>query len=152
MLWPLIKLVREGAKVPTYQSSLAAGADCYACDPCDDGTRTTKLLRPGERALIPLGFAVAVPVGYEMQLRPRSGLALKHGLSLVNTPGTIDADYRGEVKALVINLGREVVAIEDGERVCQSVIAPVAQATFLTVGDLDNTERGEGGFGHTGKH
>lgn len=143
MQWPLIKLVREGAKVPTYQSSLAAGADCYAC--------TEATINPGERALVPLGFAIAVPVGFELQLRPRSGLALKQGVTLLNSPGTIDADYRGEVCALIINHGTEPFVIAPGDRVCQAVLAHVEQANFLVADDLNHTERGEGGFGHTGK-
>lgn len=105
---------------------------------------------PGARALIPTGFAVAIPAGYEIQVRPRSGLAVKHGLSLPNSPGTIDADYRGEVKIAMINLGQEPVTIKRGDRVAQLVVAPVVRAALDVVSELDDTARGSGGFGHTG--
>lgn len=108
------------------------------------------VLAPGERSLVPTGFAVAIPEGYEGQVRPRSGAALRQGLSLPNTPGTIDADYRGEVAVILINLGREAVTIRRGDRVAQLVIAPVARARFEEVADLPPSDRGAGGFGHTG--
>lgn len=109
------------------------------------------VLSPGERSLVPTGFAVAIPEGYEGQVRPRSGAALRQGLSLPNTPGTIDADYRGEVAVILINLGREAVTIQRGDRVAQLVIAPVARARFEEVADLPPSDRGAGGFGHTGR-
>ena len=108
-------------------------------------------LAPGERALIPTGVAVAVPDGYEAQVRPRSGLALRHGLVLPNAPGTIDSDYRGEVKVIVWNLGEEPFALRRGDRIAQLVVAPVAQAEWEEVESLDATPRGSGGFGHTGR-
>lgn len=107
-------------------------------------------LAPGERAAIPTGLAFALPPGYEAQVRPRSGLAFKFGLSMVNSPGTIDADYRGEVKVILINHGQEPFVVKRGERIAQLVIAPVIQATWSEVESLDTTERGAGGFGHTG--
>lgn len=107
-------------------------------------------LRPGDIALIPCGFAMALPVGYEAQIRPRSGLAVKHGVSMPNTPGTIDADYRGEVKVPLINLGRADFVVEHGMRIAQMVITPVAHAIIDEVDSLDETGRGEGGFGSTG--
>ena len=108
------------------------------------------LLAPGERSLVPTGFAVAIPEGYEGQVRPRSGAALRQGLSLPNAPGTIDADYRGEVAVILINLGQEAVTIRRGDRIAQLVIAPVARARFEEVADLPPSDRGAGGFGHTG--
>ena len=108
------------------------------------------IIEPGARVLIPTGFAVAIPPGYEIQVRPRSGLAVKHGLSLPNSPGTIDADYRGEVKIAMINLGHTPVTIQRGERIAQLVVAPVVRAAIEVVTDLDDTGRGSGGFGHTG--
>lgn len=108
------------------------------------------VLRPGERRLVPTGFAVAIPAGYEGQVRPRSGAALKQGLALPNAPGTIDSDYRGEVAVILINLGQEPVTIRRGDRIAQLVIAPVAPARFEEVAELPPTDRGAGGFGHTG--
>ncbi len=108
-------------------------------------------MNPGERALIPTGLSFEIPLGYEIQARPRSGLAAKNGLTVLNTPGTIDADYRGEVKIIVINLGNEAVTINDQERCAQLVIAPVFQAHFEVVNELGSTERGAGGFGSTGR-
>jgi dUTP pyrophosphatase len=107
-------------------------------------------LQPGERALIPTGLRVAIPKGYEGQIRPRSGLALTHGLTVLNAPGTIDADYRGEIKVILINLGYEAATIEPGQRIAQLVIVPVARADLVPVAVLPETGRGEGGFGHTG--
>jgi dUTP pyrophosphatase len=143
-----IKLLNGAARAPEYKSRLAAGADCYACIYKGDGYGT--ILLPGERKLISLGFAAAVPRGWEMQLRPRSGMALKEGITLLNSPGTIDADFVGEIKALVINHGNESAMISHGDRICQAVIAPVGEAVFNLVDELDDTERGEGGFGHSG--
>jgi dUTP pyrophosphatase len=109
------------------------------------------ILAPGARALVPTGLAVAIPVGHEGQVRPRSGLALRHGVTCLNSPGTIDADYRGEVQVLLINHGQEPFTVESGERIAQLVISPVAQARVVLVEELDATERGSGGFGSTGR-
>ena len=107
------------------------------------------LIEPGARALVPCGFALSIPRGYEGQVRPRSGLALEHGLSVLNAPGTIDADYRGEVSVILANLGSDTVTIEPEQRIAQLVLAPVIRAELTEVDELDDTERGEGGFGHT---
>ena len=130
--------------LPQFETALAAGADLRAALTEDMS------LAPGARALIPTGFAMALPAGYEAQIRPRSGLAYKHGITCLNTPGTIDADYRGEVKVLLINHGREPFTITRGERVAQMVIAPITQPDFARVDSLDDTLRGDGGFGSTG--
>ena len=132
--------------LPHFETALAAGADLRAALP-DDAPMT---LAPGQRALVPTGFAMALPAGYEAQIRPRSGLAYKHGITCLNTPGTIDADYRGEVKVLLINHGTEAFKITRGERIAQMVIAPITQPAFVQVETLDDTARGEGGFGSTG--
>lgn len=132
--------------LPSYQSALAAGADLIAAVPAD----TPMMIVPGARALVPTGLAMALPPGTEAQVRPRSGLAVKHGLTVLNAPGTIDADYRGEVQVLMINLGSEPVAITRGMRIAQLVIAPVMQAVMREVLSLDETQRGAGGFGSTG--
>jgi len=108
------------------------------------------ILLPGERTLIPTGIRIAIPEGYEGQVRPRSGLALKHGIGLVNSPGTIDSDYRGPVQVIVVNLGQEPFIVRRGDRIAQLVIAPVVHVTIEEAGDLPDTERGDGGFGHTG--
>ena len=133
--------------LPDYASAGAAGADIRA----NFADRGEVELSPGARALIPTGFAVALPQGFEMQIRPRSGLALKHGITLVNAPGTVDADYRGAVGVIVVNHGHEAVVISHGDRIAQAVIAPVAQAVFVEVAALDETARGAGGFGSTGR-
>lgn len=133
-----------GIDPPRYESAGAAGCDLRAA------IDTDLMLLPGERALVPTGFAFAVPPGYEMQIRPRSGLAARHGVTVLNTPGTIDSDYRGEVKVILMNFGSEVFTIHRGDRIAQAVIAPVIQAVFREVDDLDVTPRGEGGFGSTG--
>jgi dUTP diphosphatase len=143
----VVRLARVSARtmpVPAYQTAGSAGVDLAAAV---DAPIT---LEPGERALIPTGYAMAIPPGFEGQLRPRSGLALKHGVTLVNTPGTIDSDYRGEVKVLLINLGREDFVIRPEDRIAQLVVAPVTQASFDVVAALDDTERGAGGYGSTG--
>jgi len=140
-----IKKLRPAAIVPRYMSSLAAGLDLSAC------IETAVVLEPGDRASIGTGLAIALPVGYEGQVRPRSGLARKHGITLVNAPGTVDADFRGEIVVLIINHGREPVPIAPGDRIAQMVIAPVVQAELVEVEDLSATERGEGGFGSTGR-
>jgi dUTP pyrophosphatase len=130
------------AKMPCYQTAEAAGMDlCTAIE---------FELAPMERRLVPTGLRVAIPHGYEGQVRPRSGLALKHGVSMVNTPGTIDSDYRGEIGVLLINLGSEIVRFNQGDRIGQLVICPVARAELIPVAELPDTERGEGGFGSTG--
>jgi dUTP pyrophosphatase len=108
------------------------------------------VLQPGERTLVPTGLAIAVPAGYEAQVRPRSGLALRHGIVLPNAPGTIDSDYRGEIRVIVMNVGDEPYTVRRGDRVAQLIVAPVAAAVFEEVSSLDETERGSGGFGHTG--
>ena len=130
--------------LPAYATPLSAGMDlrAFLAEPLT--------LAPGARRLIPTGLYIALPPGYEAQVRPRSGLALKRGLTVLNAPGTIDADYRGEVGVLLINLSQELQTISDGERVAQLVIAPVVQAAWQEVSDLDETARGAGGFGHTG--
>ncbi|MBT8409900.1 MAG: dUTP diphosphatase [Alphaproteobacteria bacterium] len=134
--------------LPAYETAGAAGADLRANFP----DRAPVMLLPGARRLIPTGLRVEIPQGFEMQIRPRSGLALKQGLSLANTPGTIDSDYRGPLGVIVINLGQEPVRIAHGDRIAQAVIAPVIQAAFELAGDgLSDTERGTGGFGSTGR-
>jgi dUTP pyrophosphatase len=135
----------EGLPLPAYQTEHAAGADVHAAL---DGP---VMLRPGWHALIPTGFCYEIPPGYEMQVRPRSGLAAKHAVTVLNAPGTIDADYRGELKVLLINHGREPFEIQRGERIAQIVIAPVSHATFTEVSELSDTQRGQGGFGSTGR-
>ena len=134
----------ENTPLPGYQSAHAAGMDLHA----HLGSPVT--LEPGDIHLIPCGFAIAVPVGYEAQVRPRSGLASKHGISMPNTPGTIDADYRGEVKVPLVNLSRKPFAIEPGMRIAQMLIKPVPRTQWVEVQELPPTDRGEGGFGHTG--
>ena len=136
----------EGLPLPSYQSEHAAGLDLIAAVPA--GAPLT--LAPGQRGLVPTGIAIALPPGTEAQVRPRSGLAVKHGLTVLNAPGTIDADYRGELQVLLVNLGAEPVAITRGMRVAQLVIATVARATLREVAALDQTTRGGGGFGSTG--
>lgn len=134
----------EGLELPQYATAGAAGMDILSAE---DVT-----LAPGARHAVATGLAVAIPQGYEIQVRPRSGLALKHGISVPNTPGTIDSDYRGELKVIMINHGAEAFAISRGDRVAQLVLAPVTQARWAEVAELDETERGSGGFGSTGGH
>lgn len=134
--------------LPSYESMGAAGADIRANFP----DRAPVMLLPGTRRLIPTGMRVEIPAGFELQIRPRSGLALKQGLSLPNTPGTIDSDYRGPLGVIVINLGQEPIRISHGDRIAQAVIAPVIQASFQLADDaLSDTDRGTGGFGSTGQ-
>ncbi len=140
-----IKKLHPAAQIPRYMSALAAGLDIHAL------LESPVTLLPGERCLLPTGLAMAIPAGYEVQVRPRSGLAIKHGITLVNTPGTIDADYRGEIKIILINHGSETFIVESGERIAQLIVAPVCQAQFCEVAELSTTERGAGGFGHTGR-
>lgn len=134
-----------GLPLPSYESQAAAGMDLRAAvsDPVH--------LEPGARALVPTGLAIALPAGFEAQVRPRSGLALKKGVTCLNTPGTIDADYRGEVGVILINHGSETFKIERGDRIAQLVIAPVTHGTWVEVDSLDDTARGSGGFGSSGK-
>jgi dUTP pyrophosphatase len=148
---PLVRIRRlphgEGLTAPSYETAGAAGCDLRAA--VDENE--PMVLKPGARALVPTGLAMALPEGWEAQIRPRSGLAAKFGVTLVNAPGTIDADYRGEVKVILINLGGDDFIIRRGERIAQMVIAPVYQAKFEEVALLDETTRGEGGFGSTGR-
>jgi len=130
--------------LPSYETNASAGMDLRA------NLESTVTLKSLERALIPTGLFIELPVGFEAQIRPRSGMALKKGISLVNTPGTIDADYRGEIKLIVINLSQEEVVIEDGERVAQMIISRHEKAEWIQVEELRETTRGAGGFGHTG--
>lgn len=140
-----IKIKAEkGAQLPSYQTPGAAGADIRAF------LNTDIVLKSGERTLVPTGLYFEIPEGYEVQIRPRSGLAVKNGITLLNTPGTIDSDYRGEIKIIMINLGTEDFVIKNGDRIAQMVVCPVIQAVFETADDLSVTERGDGGFGHTG--
>lgn len=132
--------------MPAYQSEQAAGMDLSACLP-EDASIT---IQPGEIAKVPLGFAIALPIGFEAQIRPRSGLATKQGITVPNAPGTVDSDYRGEMIVALINLGREPFVVTHGLRVAQMVIARVAHATLTEVDELDTTARGAGGFGSTG--
>lgn len=135
----------EGLPLPAYMSDGAAGADVVAAVAGD------LVLAPGERALIPTGFALEVPDGFEVQVRPRSGLAVKHGVTLLNSPGTIDSDYRGPVGVVLVNLGPEPYKVRRGERIAQLVVAPVVRAAFREVEALGASARGEGGFGSTGR-
>jgi dUTP pyrophosphatase len=132
--------------LPEYQSALAAGLDLLAAVPADAPIE----LAPGARALVPTGIAIALPPGFEAQVRPRSGLAARHGITVLNTPGTIDADYRGEVMAILINLGAESFTITRGMRIAQLTVAPVVRASIEEVAELEPTARGAGGFGSTG--
>jgi dUTP pyrophosphatase len=136
----------EGLPLPAYQSAHAAGFDLVAAMPQDAPVS----LAPGARALIPTGLAFALPDGHEAQIRPRSGLAVKHGVTVLNSPGTIDADYRGEIKVILINLGSETFVIQRGDRIAQAIIAPVTHVEIVPADTLDDTGRGDGGFGSTG--
>lgn len=142
-----VKRLRDvhSVQIPAYMTAHAAGVDLHAA------VESSIHLHPGERALVPTGIAIELPDGYEAQIRPRSGLALKHGISLINSPGTIDPDYRGEISIIVINHGDETFVINAGERIAQMVIARFARVTFVEVGSLSETGRGSGGFGHTGR-
>lgn len=138
--------LRAEASLPRRMSEAAAGLDLYACLP--DGSLT---IEPGERVLVPTGIAVAIPPGHEGQVRARSGLALRHGIAIPNAPGTIDADYRGELQVILVNLGREPFRVEHGDRIAQLVVAPVAMCELREVEVLPAAERGSGGFGSTGR-
>ncbi len=143
--WFLPAAERLGLALPAYQTAGAAGMDVQAA------VTESITLAPGEIALIPTGFGVAIPSGYELQVRPRSGLAVRHGITLVNAPGTIDADYRGEVRIALLNLGASAYTVTRGERIAQLILAPVCRVNWRVVDVLPVTERGEGGFGHTGR-
>jgi len=138
-----IKKLNEEAIIPAYQSEEAAGFDLHSIE--------DYVLKTGERKLINTGLAFEIEAGYEVQIRPRSGLAFKHGITVLNSPGTIDSDYRGEIKVLLINLGSEDFEIKKGERIAQAVVAPAIQAEIVEVDELNDTKRGKGGFGSTGK-
>ena len=148
---PQIAVVRlphaEGLPLPAYETPGSAGMDLRAAVP----EHEPMTLRPGARALVPTGLCMAIPLGFEVQVRPRSGLAAKHGVTCLNTPGTIDADYRGEVKVILANLGEEDFVIRRGERIAQMIVAAVAQAAWLETDSLNETARGAGGFGSTGR-
>ena len=142
-----IKVVNKSKHtLPQYATPLSAGMDIRA------NLELPVVLQPLERKLIPTGLYIELPEGYEAQIRPRSGLAIKKGITVLNSPGTIDADYRGEICVILVNLSGEAFEIQDGERICQMVIAQHAQAEWIEVEELGSTERGAGGFGHTGKH
>ena len=136
----------DDVPLPDYQSAHAAGMDIHAA------VAEPLVIAPGQRMLVPTGFTMAVPEGYEAQIRPRSGLAYKHGLSVPNAPGTIDADYRGQVKVLLVNLGSEPVTVTRGMRIAQMLLKSVPRVAWDVVDDLTPTQRGDGGFGHTGHH
>lgn len=138
--------VSKGGKPPIYSSALAAGADVSAYLSADI------IIEPGSTALIPTGLRLAIPEGFEIQVRPRSGLALKYGITVLNSPGTIDADYRGELGVILINHGKESFTVTPGMRVAQIVLMPICKAAFVLEEELTTTLRGEGGFGHTGTH
>lgn len=150
MSGPILQIKRlphgEGLELPAYETAEAAGMDLRAALGADE----TVTLKPGQRGLIPTGLSMAMPIGFEAQIRPRSGLAAKHGITVLNTPGTIDSDYRGEVKIILINLGQEDFTVERNMRIAQMIIAPVVQASLIEVETLDETARGLGGFGSTG--
>jgi len=143
-----VRVVREPGcedlPLPEYATGAAAGVDLRAA------VSEPVTLRPGERRLIPTGLRIALPEGFEAQVRPRSGLAIRHGIGMVNSPGTIDADYRGVIQVILINLGQEPFIVERGDRIAQMVVAPVTRVSWQEASTLDDTERGEGGFGHTG--
>jgi dUTP pyrophosphatase len=145
-----VRIVRlphaAGLPLPEYQSAQAAGLDLLAAIPAD----APMTLAPGARAMVPTGIAIALPAGTEAQVRPRSGLAARHGVTVLNSPGTVDADYRGEIQVILINLGQEPFMVTRGTRIAQLVVAPVSRARLDQVDSLDNTPRGAGGFGSTG--
>ena len=136
---------KSGHPLPTHATAGSAGLDLRAA------LEEPVTLEPLDRALIPTGLYFAIPAGYEVQIRPRSGLAMKHGITVLNTPGTIDSDYRGEIRVALINLSRKPFTIEPGERICQMVLARYEQVEWVEAEQLDDTDRGEGGFGHTGR-
>ena len=141
----LVKVINKGHQpLPAYATEMSAGMDLRA------NLEEPVTLQPMERKLIPTGLYIALPVGHEAQIRPRSGLALKHGVTVLNTPGTVDADYRGEVNVLLVNLSDVPFVVNDGERIAQMIVAKYEQVEFVEVEQLDETERGAGGYGHTG--
>ena len=140
----LIKRTTKKIKLPVYKTTGSAGMDIEA------NIENDIIINPGEKKLIPTGISVAIPESYEIQIRPRSGLAINNGISVLNTPGTIDSDYRGEIKVILINLGKEIFKIKNGERIAQIVLTPVVNAKFKEVNELPNSPRGKGGFGSTG--
>ena len=141
----LVKVINKGHQpLPAYATEMSAGMDLRA------NLEEPVTLQPMERKLIPTGLYISLPVGHEAQIRPRSGLALKHGVTVLNTPGTVDADYRGEVKVLLVNLSDVPFVVNDGERIAQMIVAKYEQVEFVEVEQLDETERGAGGYGHTG--
>ncbi len=139
------KLAHFSGELPKYESQQASGLDVRA------QISEEIAVKPGERVLVPTGLAIAIPQGFEIQVRPRSGWAIRDGIGVLNSPGTVDADYRGEVKIILVNLGQESVTIKDQDRIAQWVLCPVVQAAWEQVEELDSTERGTGGFGSTGK-
>ena len=144
MIKILIKRLSKEVLIPKYETSGSSGMDLSA------NIKTNIDLDPGKTAIIPTGISLSIPKGFEVQIRPRSGLAAKQNVSVLNTPGTIDSDYRGEIKVILINLGREIFRVEKGHRIAQMVVCPIIQAEFKEVDDLTKTVRGEGGFGSTG--
>lgn len=138
-----VKILNTDAIIPKYQTNEAAGFDLHSVD--------EKTIKAGERDVVKTGLAVALPRGYELQVRPRSGLALKNGITVLNTPGTVDSDYRGELMVILLNTSKEDFVIKKGDRIAQAVIKEILQADFAVVDELDSTERGSGGFGSTGK-
>ena len=152
---PLVRVIREdwadaSVPLPGYETAGAAGADIRANLPVEDRAAGLVLL-PMQRIVVPTGLRIAIPEGFEVQIRPRSGLALKHGISLPNTPGTIDSDYRGPLGVLLVNFGEHPFTVQHGDRIAQMIVAPVVQARFRLSQTLDETARGEGGFGSTGR-
>ena len=141
----LIKKFDKNIKLPTYKTSGSSGMDLVAY------TKKIITLRPGKTALIPTGISIAIPKNYEVQIRPRSGLAAKNNISVLNTPGTVDSDYRGEIKIILINLGKKPFKIRSGNRIAQMILCPVSKCKFIEVKNLPKTIRGKGGFGSTGK-
>lgn len=139
-----IKRISEKVLIPKYETPGSSGMDIAAY------IEKNIIIEPGEKALVPTGFTLSVPKGYEVQIRPRSGLAVKKNISVLNTPGTIDSDYRGEVKVILVNFGKEKFVVENGSRIAQMVVCPIVQATLQEVEDLTKTKRGTGGFGSTG--
>ena len=148
---PVLKLDNHdpALRLPAYETTASSGMDLIACLSQADRNAGIKLPNLG-RVLVPTGIAISLPAGYEAQVRPRSGLAMRQGVTVLNSPGTIDSDYRGEIKVLLVNLGSETMTIRHGDRIAQMVVAPVVQAQLRVVDDLDETSRGAGGFGSTG--
>lgn len=141
-----VKIINQsGNPLPAYETTHSAGMDLRA------SLAQPELIAPGERKLIPTGIFIELPTGYEAQIRPRSGLAYKHGITVLNSPGTIDADYRGEVKVLLINMGSDTYEVQNGDRIAQMIVSSCSQITWQPADELGETERGAGGYGHTGK-